>query len=228
MQTSSLDDVPLDSSDAGERRGSRRRPREAKASMHRLVMEYLVSKGYREVAEAFLRDSDTKPTVDLQMVQERMSVQQLLLDGRIQSARAKLVKMDPNLLQKDSAMDFLLVKQELLELIREQDIEEALQFAVKNLAPFGQMGPQFLHEIERTMSLLAFQNPSESPLGHLLEQSQRRQVADEVNSAILRSQVQEPEPMLSLMVQQFYYMEEQLEAKLDHHSQGVRLEDPTR
>ena len=52
--------------------------------------------------------------------------------------------------------------------------------------------PQFLHEIERTMSLLAFQNPSESPLGHLLEQSQRRRVAVEVNSAILRSQVQEP------------------------------------
>uniref|UniRef100_M4B2F8 CTLH domain-containing protein n=1 Tax=Hyaloperonospora arabidopsidis (strain Emoy2) TaxID=559515 RepID=M4B2F8_HYAAE len=190
------------------------------------------------------------------MVQERMSVQQLLLEGHIQSARVKLMNMDPNLLQKDSAMDFLLVKQELLELIKGQDVEEALQFAVRNLAPFGQMSlggeewffmewimneqPQFLHEIERTMSLLAFQNPSESPLGHLLEQSQRRRVAVEVNSAILRSQVQEPanclsvnrppctEPMLSLMVQQFYYMEKQLEAKPDHHSQGVRLEDSTR
>ena len=84
-------------------------------------------------------DGCTLATVDLQMVQERMSVQQLLLEGHIQSARVKLMNMDPNLLQKDSAMDFLLVKQELLELIKGQDVEEALQFAVRNLAPFGQM-----------------------------------------------------------------------------------------
>ena len=84
-------------------------------------------------------DGCTLATVDLQMAQERMSVQQLLLEGHIQSARVKLMNMDPNLLQKDSAMDFLLVKQELLELIKGQDVEEALQFAVRNLAPFGQM-----------------------------------------------------------------------------------------
>lgn len=51
--------------------------------------------------------------------------------------------------------------------------------------------PHFLHEIERTMALFAFENQSESPLGHLLEQAQRRRVADEVNSAILRGQKQE-------------------------------------
>jgi hypothetical protein len=51
--------------------------------------------------------------------------------------------------------------------------------------------PQHLHEIEHTMALFAFENQSESPLGHLLGQAQRRLVADEVNSAILRSQKQE-------------------------------------
>lgn len=78
-------------------------------------------------------------TVDLQLVQERVSVQQLLLEGRVQSARGKLVNMEPHLLQKKSAMDFLLAKQELIELIKRQEIEEALQFAIKNLAPIGQM-----------------------------------------------------------------------------------------
>ncbi|KAJ8576945.1 hypothetical protein ON010_g2267 [Phytophthora cinnamomi] len=88
--------------------------------------------------------------------------------------------------------------------------------------------PQFLHEIERTMSVIAFKNPSESPLGHLLEQAQRRRVADEVNSAILRSQKQELEPMLPTMVQQFHYMEDQLETKLNRRSNGIRVEDSTR
>lgn len=41
------------------------------------------------------------------------------------------------------------------------------------------------------MALLAFENHKQSPLGYLLEQSQRRRVADEVNSAILRNQKQE-------------------------------------
>ncbi|CAI5721288.1 unnamed protein product [Hyaloperonospora brassicae] len=170
-------------------------------------------------------------TVDLQLVQERMSVQQFLLEGRVQSARgmrARLVNMEPHLLQKESAMDFLLAKQELIELIKRQEIEEALQFAIENLAPFGRASPHFLREIEQTMSLVAFQNPSESPLGHLLEQSQRCRVASEVNSAILRSQVQEPEPMLSLMVQQFHYMDEQLETKLSRRSHGIRVDDSTR
>ncbi|KAG1704088.1 hypothetical protein DVH05_006101 [Phytophthora capsici] len=196
-------------------------------SMNRLVMDYLVGKGYREVAEAFWRDSGTKPHVDLQSVQERMSIQQLLLKGQIQKARSKLATMDPEFLEKNNGMDFLLTKQELIELIKAHSIEEALQFAIKNLAPFGQKSPQFLHEIERTMSVIAFKNPSESPLGHLLEQAQRRRVADEVNSAILRSQKQELEPMLPSMVQQFHFMEEQLEAKLNRRSHGIRVEEST-
>jgi hypothetical protein len=88
--------------------------------MNRLVMDYLVGKGYRDVAEAFWRESATKREatwkscllsdpaprdsleldlspahVDLQSVQERMSIQQLLLKGHVQKARAKLVQMDP-------------------------------------------------------------------------------------------------------------------------------------
>ncbi|CAH0482541.1 unnamed protein product [Peronospora belbahrii] len=207
---------------------SRRRMRISKECMNRLVMDYLVGKGYREVAEAFWRDSGTKPHMDLQLVQERMNVQQLLLKGQIQKARSKLITMDPDFLKQNTEMDFLLAKQELIELIKAQNIEKALQFAIKNLAPFGQKSPQFLREIEKTMSIIAFKNPSESPLGYVLEQAQRRSVASEVNSAILRSRTQELEPMLPSMVQQFHYMENQLEAKLNRRSQGIRVDDSTR
>lgn len=115
-------------------------------------------------------------------------------------------------------MDFLLAKQELVELIKARNVVAALGFATKNLAPFGEKNvhsrfdrhrcvlacvlitmppyfhmqqPQFLQEIEHTMALLAFENHKQSPLGYLLDQSQRRRVADEVNSAILRNQKQE-------------------------------------
>ncbi|KAI9895683.1 hypothetical protein PsorP6_018757 [Peronosclerospora sorghi] len=174
-----------------KKRQSRRRMQISKESMKRLVVDYLVGKSYREVAAAFCRDSGTKPRVDLQPVQERMNIQHLLLKGEIQKARDKLVKLDSSLLEQNSEIDFLLAKQELLELIKGDNIEHALQFAIKNIAPFGLKSTHFLHEIERTMSIIAFKNPSESPLGHLLEQAQRRRVADEVNLAILRSQKKE-------------------------------------
>ena len=76
--------------------------------------------------------------VDSQVVQERMSIQQLLLKGEIQKTRDKLTMMDPAFLATNSETDFLLAKQELLELIKAHNIEKALQFAIKNLAPFGQ------------------------------------------------------------------------------------------
>ncbi|CEG41240.1 LisH motif-containing protein [Plasmopara halstedii] len=221
-----LSDIPANERRFRKKRRSRRRMRISKESMNRLVMNFLVGKGYREVAEAFWRDSGTKPHVDLQSVQDRMSIQQLLLKGHIQEARDKLSGMISDFFEKNSWIDFLLAKQELIELIKVHNIEEALQFAVKNLAPFGQKSPHFLQEIERTMSVIAFKSPLESPLGHLLEQTQRRRVADEVNSAILRSQKEELEPLLPSMVQHFHYMEDQLEAKLSRHPRGISIDDP--
>ncbi|GAB9470758.1 hypothetical protein Gpo141_00007994 [Globisporangium polare] len=203
------------------KKSSLRRMRISKESMNRLVMDYLVGKGYRDVAEAFWRDSNTKPHVDLQSVQERMSIQQLLLEGHIQKAREKLDAMDPLFLEKHTAMDFLLAKQELVELIKARNVVAALGFATKNLAPFGEKNPQFLQEIEHTMALLAFENHKQSPLGYLLDQSQRRRVADEVNSAILRNQKQETEPILPTMVRQFRYMEDQLSVKLKRRPKGI-------
>ncbi|TYZ57195.1 hypothetical protein PybrP1_011145 [[Pythium] brassicae (nom. inval.)] len=216
-----------DSKRRRKRRGKKsalRRMRISKESMNRLVMDYLVGKGYRDVAEAFWRDSNTKPHVDLQSVQERMSVQQLLLDGQIQSAREKLRQMDPQFLEKHTAMDFMLAKQELIELIKARDVAAALRFATTHVAPFGEKNLQFLQEIEHTMALLAFEDRRVSPLGYLLEHAQRRRVADEVNSAILRSQKQEIEPMLPTMVRQFRYMEDQLASKLKRRSKGIHFQ----
>lgn len=101
------------------------------------------------------------------------------------------------------------------------------------------------------MALLAFENHAVSPLGYLLQQSQRRRVANEVNSAILRNQKQElgtspyaltldmwpyhvvdpnvcaTEPMLPTMVRQFQYMEDQLHVKVKRRYQGIRIHQQT-
>ncbi|GLD95245.1 hypothetical protein PINS_up003889 [Pythium insidiosum] len=201
--------------------GDGRRMRVSKEWMNRLVMDYLIGKGYRDVAEAFMRDSGTKPHVDLQSVQTRMRIHQLLLNGEIAKARDKLLHIDASFIDRNGSIGFLLAKQEMIELIKGGQVMAALTFATQHLAPFGEKNSCFLQEIEHTMALLAFENQYQSPLAYLLEPAQRRRVADEVNSAILRLQKQELEPMLPTMVRQYHFIEDQLQSKLHRKPRGI-------
>jgi hypothetical protein len=64
-------------------------------------------------------------------------------------ADAKILDTNPPLL-------FHLHLLRLIELIRLDRIDEALQFATAELAPRGAQNPEFLLDLERTMALLAF------------------------------------------------------------------------
>ena len=67
-------------------------------------------------------------------------------------------------------------QQHLIELIREKNIESALDYAQTHLAERGEENPEILTELERTLALLAFENPESSPFGELLHPSQRQKV----------------------------------------------------
>ncbi|KAJ0410300.1 hypothetical protein P43SY_002632 [Pythium insidiosum] len=118
--------------------GDGRRMRVSKEWMNRLVMDYLIGRGYRDVAEAFWRDSGTKPHVDLQSVQARMRIHQLLLNGEIAQARDKLLHIDATFIDRNGSIGFLLAKQEMIELIKRGQVMAALTFATQHLAPFGE------------------------------------------------------------------------------------------
>lgn len=64
------------------------------------------------------------------------------------------------------------------------------------LAPYGEESPEFLGELERTVALLAFDRPGESPFADLFSPSHRNATASELNAALLASQCQEKEPRL--------------------------------
>src|SRR3546814_6336192 len=92
-----------------------------------------------------------------------------------------------------------------------KDISKALQFARDRLAPLGdenvrqprffvflqiptththahpslgiESQPEFLQELEMTMSILAFSDPANSPISTLVD-NRRQQLASQVNSAI--------------------------------------------
>lgn len=80
------------------------------------------------------------------------------------------------------------------------------------MAEFAEEEMRMRQELEKTMALLVFDKPLESPYGYLMQISHRQQVANEINSALLIYQNDESESDLSMLVRMATYMQE----KLDH------------
>jgi hypothetical protein len=120
---------------------------------------------------------------------------------------------------------FALLRLQLVELIRscnnspDRDITTALKFAQTKLGPKATTKPEFLGDLEKTMSLLVFpQDESLDPsLSALLQPGLRRDVADQVNQAILATQQQRKEAAIRQLVQMRAWSEEVIrkEAKKD-------------
>lgn len=69
---------------------------------------------------------------------------------------------------------------------RNGKIEEALIFAQTQMSEAGENNLEVRNELERTLALLAFEKPQNSPFSDLLEQAHRQKVASELNAAILK------------------------------------------
>uniref|UniRef100_A0A673UI16 GID complex subunit 8 homolog n=1 Tax=Suricata suricatta TaxID=37032 RepID=A0A673UI16_SURSU len=156
-----------------------------RADMNRLIMNYLVTEGFKEAAEKFRMESGIEPSVDLETLDERIKIREMILKGQIQEAIALINSLHPELLDTNRFLYFHLQQQHLIELIRQRETEAALEFAQTQLAEQGEESRECLTEMERTLALLAFDNPEESPFGDLLHMMQRQKVWSEVNQAVL-------------------------------------------
>uniref|UniRef100_A0A646QDR4 GlucoseIDP8 n=2 Tax=Scolopendridae TaxID=41363 RepID=A0A646QDR4_9MYRI len=185
-----------------------------RADMNRLIMNYLVTEGFKEAAEKFQMESGIKPSVDLDTLDDRIKIRDAIQNGRIQEAIAMVNKMHPELLDNDRYLFFHLQQQHLIELIRERNTEEALKFAQEQLAERGEENQEVLGELERTLALLAFEEPEKSPFGDLLHPSHRQKVASELNAAILKMENQDSTtPKLANLLKLLLWAQDELDKK---------------
>jgi len=185
-----------------------------RADMNRLIMNYLVTEGFKGAAERFRIESGVQPTVDLDTLDERIKIRDAIQNGKIQDAIEMVNNLHPELLDLDRYLFFHLQQQHLIELIRERNIEEALKYAQEQLAERGEENKEVLSELERTLALLAFDEPERSPFGDLLHPSHRQKIASEVNAAILEMENRESTtPKLAVMLKLMLWSQEELEKK---------------
>lgn len=107
---------------------------------------------------------------------DRIRIRDAVQNGRIQEATDLVNQLHPELLDNDRYLYFHLQQLHLIELIRTGRIEEALQFAQEQLSEAGESDDNILSELERTLALLAFEEPHNSPFSDLLHPSHRQKV----------------------------------------------------
>lgn len=194
------------------------------SDINSLVLNYLVVEGFKDAAEQFCAETGLEPPVDLNSISERMRIRTAIQDGQIEQAMALVNDLNPEILDTTPDLFFHLQQQRLIELIRAGNLEAALQFAQEELAPRGEENPVFLTELEKTMSLLVFENQAQSPVGHLLQQSQRQQLASEVNAAILASRWEDAQPKLVNILKMLVWVQRQLDEKASYpHIRNLAL-----
>ncbi|KAI8926758.1 CTLH/CRA C-terminal to lish motif domain-containing protein [Entophlyctis helioformis] len=186
----------------------------SKDDLNKLIMNYLVIEGYKDAAEKFSVEAHIAPSVDLMSIQDRMNIRTAVQTGNIEAAIEKVNDLDPEILDTNPRLYFHLQQQKLIELIRLGRINDAIEFAQEELAPRGEENPEFLEELERTMALLAFDDTRTSPVGDLLDNSQRQKTASELNAAILTAQCQEKDPKLPSLLKMLVWAQNQLEEKM--------------
>eukprot|EP00004_Rigifila_ramosa_P001855 TRINITY_DN11853_c0_g1_i1.p1 TRINITY_DN11853_c0_g1~~TRINITY_DN11853_c0_g1_i1.p1 ORF type:complete len:222 (-),score=59.51 TRINITY_DN11853_c0_g1_i1:23-616(-) len=185
--------------------------------MNQLVMNYLVIEGYKDAAECFRQETGTDPGIDLSSISDRMEIRSALQSGDVDTAVSKVNDLDPEILESNPTLFFHLQQQRLIELIRRGEIAAAIEFAQDQLAPRGEENSEFLSELERTLTLLAFETFENCPVADLIDHAQRQKTATELNAAILASQSQEREPKLPNLLRLLLWAQTQLDEKIKNY-----------
>ncbi|MCL4144432.1 UNVERIFIED_CONTAM: hypothetical protein GTU68_000132 [Idotea baltica] len=113
----------------------------------------------------------------LEHLDERIKIRTAIQNGNIQEAMRMVTALHPEILDDNSKLFFHLQQLVLIELIRSGRVEEAVVYAQDHLAERGQRDPAVLHQLERTLALLAFDPPDSSPFADLLHPSHRQKVS---------------------------------------------------
>lgn len=191
--------------------------------MNKLVMNYLVTEGFKEAADKFGSETGICYPYDLESLNERIKIREALEAGDIEKAINNINSLHPELIDSDRQLAFHLRQQQLIELIREKRLEDALLFAQNHLCEYGENNEQVQEELERTMALLAFENPSDSPFCDLLAPVQRQRLSGEVNSAILEFENLESNAKLSILIKMLLWSQDLLDKRAVNYPRMIDL-----
>lgn len=181
--------------------------------MNKLIMNYLNNEGFKEAADKFELETGITNTCTSETVNDRIKIREAVESGRIKEAIGILNNLYPEIIDNNRLLAFHLQQQEFIEFIREKRVEEALSYAQNHLCEYGENNEQIKEELERSMALLAFDEPIDSPFSDLLELIQRQRLSCEINQAILEYENLESISKLNVLIKMLLWSQDLLDKR---------------
>lgn len=169
--------------------------------------------GFKDVAECFQREAGIQQEIDTSIMGSQIEIRKAIETGNVQKAVETVNDLDAVILDTNPQLFFHLQLQQLLEYIREGNIEQALVYAQNELSARGEENSKFLDELESSLALLAYDDTSKSPFAYLLQHSQRLKIVSELNAAILSHHGKEEVSSLSVLMKLVHWAQNSLDKK---------------
>ncbi|CAM8939650.1 unnamed protein product [Rhodiola kirilowii] len=186
--------------------------------IHDIVISYLVHNCFNETAESLCASVKMKPLpYSLDDMERRKEILRYTLEGNVPKAIELTEKLAPELLEKNKDLHFDLLILCFVELVCSRKSTEALEFALAKLSPFSEL-QKYRSKLEDSIALLAYEEPQNSPMFHLLSPDHRQQVADSLNRALLEHNNQPGYSALERLLQQATLVRQYLTQELGTES----------
>ncbi|EGR32268.1 hypothetical protein IMG5_091170, partial [Ichthyophthirius multifiliis] len=106
----------------------------SKYDMNKLVMNFFLIEGYKEAAQRFQEETQTEiSNFDLNSIQPRINIRQLILNGQIDEAINELNNFNQKILLENKDINFSIKLQKCIELIKKNEIDSAINYAQQEL-----------------------------------------------------------------------------------------------
>lgn len=189
------------------------------SELNLLVMDFFEVEGYYDAAEKFAQEcsnlSGQLSDDTVTSMRQRAQIRSCITDGNIDRSIQLINEYNPAVLDHNQRLFFALQQQKLVELIRCERLEEALEFAQEDLAPLAEENPEFLEQLERTMALLAFDLKANEAVVEVLNPLNRQRVAHQVNEALLEASGREKESRLVSVLKLLAWGQTKLQERLN-------------
>ncbi|EPX70923.1 ran GTPase binding protein [Schizosaccharomyces octosporus yFS286] len=191
---------------------------ERKSLLKDLVSSFLINQGYVETAQEFCPEKVKRSDVEI-----RKKINQLLCNGDLASAVQEITVQYPRAIQDCQDLSLSLRFLQFIQLMRNmQQVRSCSasfsgviseQEEMKILEPVMNYSQQFFNDYEKaesqdlktmiklSMGLLAYYDPSSSPLSFFLENEFQKYIASRINGLLLKFSGSPPESKLQQFLQ---------------------------
>ena len=184
--------------------------------MKQIIANYLFVQGYTIPLKKFIKESKIKFEFDETLLDKRYLIRQLINENKINEAIDEINLINVKILQENRSLLFILQRQILLNYIKNNDLQQALNFAKNILLPLVKDNEFLFKELEKVMGLLAYENIEDAPEKELFTQKFLEKISSKTNLVILNyiSENKSITLNLELLIKLMMYVQAQIKKEM--------------